>query len=48
MSNLDPIYKQWIIELKEKVRSAQAKAAEAVNSGMILLYWDLGKMITEK
>ena len=48
MSNLDPTYKQWIIELKEKVRSAQAKAAVAVNSELIVLYWDLGKMITEK
>lgn len=48
MSNLDPTYKQWITELKEKVRSAQAKAAVAVNSGLILLYWDLGKMIVEK
>jgi predicted nuclease of restriction endonuclease-like (RecB) superfamily len=48
MSNLDPTYKQWIAELKEKVRSAQLKAAFAVNSELIVLYWELGKMITEK
>ncbi|MEJ7778677.1 MAG: PDDEXK nuclease domain-containing protein [Daejeonella sp.] len=48
MSNLDPTYKQWIAELKEKVRSAQLKAAVAVNSELIRLYWDLGKLITEK
>jgi predicted nuclease of restriction endonuclease-like (RecB) superfamily len=48
MRNLDPSYKQWITELKEKVRSAQLKAAVAVNTELIQLYWDLGKMITEK
>lgn len=48
MSTLDLSYKQWIAELKEKVRSAQLKAAVAVNSELIELYWDLGKMITEK
>lgn len=48
MSRLDPSYKQWITELKTKVRSAQLKAAVAVNTELIVLYWDLGKMITEK
>lgn len=48
MSQLDPTYKQWIFDLKEKVRSAQLKAAVAVNTQLIQLYWDLGKMITEK
>ncbi len=38
-------YKQWIIELKGKIRSAQAKAATAVNTELIQLYWELGKMI---
>jgi predicted nuclease of restriction endonuclease-like (RecB) superfamily len=41
-------YKDWLKELKGKVRSAQLKAAVAVNTELILLYWDLGKMITEK
>lgn len=41
-------YKQWIIELKWKIRSAQIKAALSVNQELILLYWDLGKMISEK
>ncbi len=48
MSAIDPSYKQWIFDLKEKVRSAQLKAAVAVNTQLILLYWDLGKTITEK
>ena len=44
----DPTYKQWLIELKSKIRSAQTKASVAVNTELILFYWDLGKMITEK
>jgi predicted nuclease of restriction endonuclease-like (RecB) superfamily len=41
-------YKDWIIELKGRIRSAQAKAALAVNQELILLYWALGKMISKK
>lgn len=48
MSQLDAAYKQWITELKEKVRSAQLKAAVAVNTELINLYWILGKTITQK
>jgi predicted nuclease of restriction endonuclease-like (RecB) superfamily len=45
---LDNAYKDWLIELKQKVRTAQLKAAVAVNTELIILYWELGKMITEK
>ena len=41
-------YKDWLVELKSKIRSVQLKAAVAVNSALIEFYWDLGKMITEK
>lgn len=41
-------YINWIAELKKKVRSAQIKAAIAVNKELILFYWDLGKMLSEK
>jgi hypothetical protein len=41
-------YKSWLVELKSKIRSTQIKAAIAVNSALILFYWDLGKMISEK
>lgn len=41
-------YKDWLIEIKLKIRSGQIKAAIAVNSVLIQFYWDLGKMITEK
>ncbi|WP_299291330.1 PDDEXK nuclease domain-containing protein [uncultured Mucilaginibacter sp.] len=41
-------YKDWLVEIKSKIRSSQIKAAIAVNSALIQFYWDLGKMITEK
>ncbi len=44
----DKDYLTWISELKKKVRSAQIKAAIAVNRELILFYWDLGMMLSEK
>lgn len=41
-------YKDWLSEVKSKVRSSQIKAALAVNAALIDFYWDLGKMIVEK
>ncbi len=41
-------YKNWISEVKQKVRSSQIKAAIAVNSALIIFYWELGKMLSEK
>lgn len=41
-------YRQLISELKDKVRSAQIKAALAVNAQLIELYWDIGRLITER
>lgn len=48
MSVLDTEYKNWLLGLKSKIRSAQAKAAIAVNSALIEFYWELGKMIADK
>src|SRR5699024_1757921 len=45
---LDNNYRDWINELKTKVRSSQAKAALAVNTELIQLYWELGEMISKK
>lgn len=45
---IDNSYKNWLKELKAKVHSAQIKAALAVNTELIQLYWGLGKMISEK
>ena len=41
-------YKQWIAELKNRVRSAQIKAAVSVNSELINLYWSIGQDIVER
>ncbi len=41
-------YRDFIRSLKQKVQSAQIKAARALNTQLIGLYWDLGKLIAEK
>ena len=41
-------YKDFLIQVKTQIRSSQAKAALAVNSSLIYLYWNLGKLIAEK
>ena len=40
-------YKQLFATIKQQVQSAQVKAALAVNSSLIHLYWNMGKMIAE-
>ena len=41
----DNIYTNWIKELKERYRRSQIKANVAVNTGMLLYYWELGRDI---
>ena len=41
-------YRGWLRDLKQQIKTGQIKAAFSVNSQMVLLYWDLGKQITEK
>ena len=45
---LNQEYTNWISELKSSIKNRQIKAAIAVNSNLILMYWDLGKQIAEK
>lgn len=45
---LNQEYSNWISELKSSIKNRQIKAAIAVNSNLILMYWDLGKQIAEK
>ena len=40
-------YPQLLVSIKQQVKSAQAKAALSVNSSLIQLYWNLGKMIAD-
>lgn len=41
-------YNNWLKSVKEKIISAQLKAAVTVNKQLLELYWDLGKDITQK
>jgi len=40
-------YHELLVQLKQHIRSVQAKAALAVNTSLIQLYWNTGKMIAE-
>ena len=44
----DNEYKKLLLELKEKVRSSQLKAAIKVNYELLDLYWTLGEYIVKK
>jgi hypothetical protein len=40
-------YADLLADLKARVRAAQLRAAVSVNRELILLYWDIGKLIVE-
>jgi predicted nuclease of restriction endonuclease-like (RecB) superfamily len=46
--NSEELYISWVSSLKERIRSAQIKAATAVNDELISLYWEIGKSIVQK
>jgi len=41
-------YKNWLTELKSKLRQVQLKAAVTVNHELLNFYWELGAYIVEK
>jgi predicted nuclease of restriction endonuclease-like (RecB) superfamily len=41
-------YKNWLADIKQKIKLAQVKAAVKVNTELINVYWELGKEIIEK
>lgn len=41
-------YTDFLAEIKKQIRSSQAKAALAVNSALIEMYWNIGREIAEK
>jgi predicted nuclease of restriction endonuclease-like (RecB) superfamily len=47
-TGLPPGYAELLEDLKTRVRTAQLKAAVAVNREMIQLYWDIGRLIVER
>lgn len=46
LTNYD--YRNWLKNIKRRVRSAQLKAATAVNTALLEFYWNLGADIVEK
>ena len=42
----DGDYAAWVLDLKERYRRSQIKAATAVNSNMLAFYWSIGRDIS--
>jgi predicted nuclease of restriction endonuclease-like (RecB) superfamily len=42
------VYPRLLADIKERVRSAQYEALKAVNTELVGLYWDIGRMIAER
>ncbi len=42
----DPDFKQWLVDLKVRIRQSQIRAMVKVNDEMLRLYWDMGRDIT--
>jgi predicted nuclease of restriction endonuclease-like (RecB) superfamily len=45
---VDREYKEWLIDLKKRIKQSQIKASVRVNSAMLELYWSIGADIVEK
>jgi len=41
-------YTEWLKDVKNRIQLARVKVALAANSELLIFYWDLGKMISEK
>ncbi len=41
-------YKQFLQEIKQRIKSARLRAALAVNQEVIKFYWEMGRLIIEK
>lgn len=41
-------YRNLLVEVKQRIRSAQYEALKAVNKELIALYWDIGQMIVTR
>ena len=46
--SINPEYKDLLKEVKSKILSAQVKALVQVNQTLMLLYWEIGKLIMER
>jgi predicted nuclease of restriction endonuclease-like (RecB) superfamily len=51
MSEITPqlaLYRDLLAEIKSRIRAAQNRAALSANAEMIVLYWDIGRMIAAR
>jgi predicted nuclease of restriction endonuclease-like (RecB) superfamily len=51
MSDTQPTsndYSQLLVDVKQRIRSAQYAALKAVNQELIALYWDIGQLIVDR
>ncbi len=48
LNSTEKEYSSFLIEIKEKIRSAQYEALKSVNTRVISLYWEIGRSILEK
>ena len=46
--NYSERYATWLADLKQRIQSAQQRAALSVNRELVLLYWQIGKEILER
>lgn len=44
----DSYFKEWIINIKQRIKQSQLKAAVRVNAELLHLYWDIGKDIVKR
>src|SRR6185369_17549925 len=47
MSLINEEYINFLAEVKAQIKSSQAKAALSVNTSLIAMYWNIGKLIAE-
>lgn len=48
MEKLPSDYTVLLIQLRDRIRSAQIRAAVSVNRELVALYWDIGRMIADR
>ncbi|MFR9650367.1 MAG: DUF1016 N-terminal domain-containing protein [Rikenellaceae bacterium] len=48
MSQIEKGYKEWLSEVKLRVKQSQIKAAVKVNTQLLRLYWSLGEDISQR
>ena len=42
------LYKNLVLEIKQRIGEAQTRAVLAVNAELLQLYWDIGQMIDQR